>query len=806
MPATCSGSVDRAPILQAMPREGVGEVVELVSEWLVRWRWPLFVGFLVVTALLLPAAASLTYDRSIYSFFDPGHPMLETYKKVEAEFGGDSICVAVYEDTDLLSPEGMQRLAKLRDDLRAVEGVRGVTTLADLRRPTQAMTAKTIDQWFRDAAGAPEKLDRLKAEIVSTDLYRNQFVGADGQTAALLVLLDPNRTDSKLSRKMIGDLRRAMQQEPYRGTLVGAPVLLNDFFDKMEEDSWTLTTISIGTMGLVILILFRNWRWVVLPMLIVFSSIIWLRGGIVYSGLQLGFTIAMTTSLMCVIGIATTILVAVSFREEMQKDGVRVNALRRSFRKVLPSIFWNCVTTTTGFGALAVSRVAPVRDFGIAMAAACLVVGIAVFFLLPGGILLGRSSATPQAAPGEATLASSLVEVERLVTRYSWAAAAAAVVAIGGTSIGMLWLEVETDFTKNFRRNSPILEGYQFAENRLEGAGLLGLSFDAPEKLTPAFLDSVRDMENQLREIDGVTKVIGLTDFLDFADQSVQKTLGRLPLDPAFLLPAKLKAIQNEMPREIAQFWNQEQGRMRIILRVQERKASRDKTILLAKAEQIGREALEDRAPESVRATGLYVMLVHLMDSLVGDQWSSMLISSTSALLCLSIAFGSLRIGVAAFIPNIIPVAAVVGLMGWLGMKVNAATAMIQAISVGLAVDFSIHYIYGVLEEVRGGVPFQRALAKTHNSIGKAMVFASLALMLGFGVLAFSNFLPTMQFGLLVSLAMGGGLVGNLVLLPVLLTWFTPRRIQERGLESTFSFPTAATKHDLEPVDSRPPS
>lgn len=716
--------------------------------------------------------------------------MLETYNQVEAEFGGDSICVAVYEDPDLLTPKGMKRLARLRDELREVEGVRGVTSLPDLRLSKQ-MT-KTIEQLFQSAGDSPQKLAALKVDILDAELYRNQFVGADGKTAALLVLLDPTRTESKASRQMIADLRRVMKQEPYHGTLVGAPVLLNDFFDKMEEDARTLTTISIATMGLVILILFRNWRWVILPMLIVFSSIVWLRGGIVYTGLQLGFTVSMTTSLICVIGIATTILVAVSFREEMQKDGVRVHALRRSFQKVLPSIFWNCVTTTTGFAALAVSRVAPVRDFGIAMAAASLVVGVAVFFLLPGGILLGRGSATPQAAPGEDTLSSSLIEVERLVTRYSWLSATAAVVAIGVTSAGMAWLEVETDFTKNFRRNSPILEGYQFAEERLEGAGLLGLSFDAPKTLTPAFLDVVRGMEVKLREIDGVTKVIGLTDFLDFADQPALRFLP---------LAAKLGAIKTAMPTEIAQFWNPDEGRIRIILRVQERKAASDKTILLAKVEEIGKQSLEESAAPTVHATGLYVLLVHLMDSLVGDQWSSMLLSSGGALLCMAIAFRSVRVSIAAFIPNIIPIAAVVGLMGWLGMKVNAATAMIQAISMGLAVDFSIHYIYGVLEEVKAGVPFRFALAKAHNSTGKAMVFASLALMLGFGVLGFSNFLPTMQFGILVSLAMGGGLIGNLVLLPVLLTWLTPKRIQERGLESAFPFPSTGSETELEPAD-----
>jgi predicted RND superfamily exporter protein len=753
-------------------------------------RWLLLLTLGIVTAGLLPTAMSLTYDRSIHSFFDPGHPLLAIYEQVEREFGGDAVCVAVYEDENLLSLEGMQALATIRDRLAGVAGVRGVTSLADLRRPSRAVQPKTILQWFSDGNASAEELAR---EILDADVYRNQFVGSDGKTTAMLVLLDSARTDSAESRAMFAELRRAIGAPPYRGVIVGAPVLLNDFFDKMEEDAWTLTTVSVATMALVIFALFRNLRWVALPLVIVFSTIVWLRAAVALAGLQLGFTMAMTTSLICVIGIATTIHVAIRFREELQNGGDKASALERALSRVMPAVFWTCATTAIGFGALAVSKVSPVRDFGLAMSAASMLVGVAVVFAIPGGVLIGRMSSTPMAAPGEATLGRGLEEVEHLVTRYSWLSVAAAVGTIAVASLGITWLEVESDFTKNFRGDSPLLDGYRFAEDRLEGAGLLGLSFDAPEKINAEFLDRVRRVEESLRALPGVTKVIGLTDFMDFANKSLPAFLQG---DSSLTLGPKLTALKRQMPREIGQVWNEERSRLRLILRVQERKASRDKQALLNRIEAIGVEAFGGNS----HATGLYVLMVNLMDSLIADQWRALLISSTGALLSLSTAFRSLRIGLAAFIPNVIPIATVVGFMGWVGLKVNAATAMIQSISMGLAVDFSIHYIYRVLQEVKAGASFHEAMARSHRSTGKAMVFASIALMLGFGVLVFSNFLPTMQFGLLVSLAMAGGVIGNLVLLPVLLTWLTPKRIRERGLPE-ISIPTA---EKLQPVNPAP--
>jgi predicted RND superfamily exporter protein len=730
---------------------------------IVRARLLLGLLFVATTAGLLPAALEVGYNRSIASFFDLGHPLFVKYEQIEKEFGGDSVCVVVYDDAELLSVAGMERLGQLRDRIKEMDGVAAATSLANLRRPTRAVDPTELLQWFKK----PNiNQDELIEEILGTYIYSNQFVGKDGRTAAIMVILSPETMRLGKTKEIVALMRQTVAEKPYQGQLVGAPVLINDFFDKIEEDAWTLTTFSVGTMGLVILLLFRNIRWVILPLLVVLAGWVWLRAGSHFLGLQLGFTASLTTALISVIGIATTIHIAVRFREELEGGFDREEALIRAFSKVMPAVFWTCLTTAIGFGSLMISRVAPVRDFGIVMAAVSMLVGLACVMILPGGILIGRASSTPQAAPGEETLSRGLEDVEQLVTRYSWASTSLALLTIVVAGVGLLWLKPETDFTKNFRKGSPVLAGYQFAEDRLGGAGLLGLSFEAPEKITREFLDQVRSLEDRLRELPGVTKVIGLTDFLDFAKG---KSASPLMMDNLVL-----SMIQKQMPGEIGQVWNTAEHKLRIILRVQEQLASDKKEELIASIDRIGKELFGD----SAHPTGLYVLLVYLMDSLLSDQWSSFLISSCGAILSLTLAFRSLRLGIAAFIPNLIPIVTVVGFMGWAGLRINAATAMIQSISMGLAVDFSIHYIYRVISEVRAGHNFSTALLRTHRSTGKAMVFASLALMLGFGVLVFSNFLPTMQFGLLVSLAMVGGLVGNLVLLPVLLEWFAPKRFR----------------------------
>ncbi|MEZ6122738.1 MAG: hypothetical protein R3C49_06115 [Planctomycetaceae bacterium] len=177
----------------------------------------------------------------------------------------------------------------------------------------------------------------------------------------------------------------------------------------------------------------------------------------------------------------------------------------------------------------------------------------------------------------------------------------------------------------------------------------------------------------------------------------------------------------------------------------------------------------------------MFVLLAEVILSLLDDQLKSFLVASGGILLCMTIAFRSLRIGVLSLLPNIFPVAVVMGLLGWIGSPVNIGTAMIASVSMGLTVDSTIHYITA-FERARRMHSVPDALQIAHAGAGRALVFAHLALVLGFLVLTASRFVPLVYFGALLSLSMIGGLFGDLVLLPLLLRWTTRDR---RAVETT---------------------
>ncbi len=176
------------------------------------------------------------------------------------------------------------------------------------------------------------------------------------------------------------------------------------------------------------------------------------------------------------------------------------------------------------------------------------------------------------------------------------------------------------------------------------------------------------------------------------------------------------------------------------------------------------------------KSTGLFVLLAFLIESLMDDQWTSFFLSTVGITSMMWLAFRSLPYGLMSLVPNVFPNILVIGAMGWLGLPINIATAMIACVSMGLTVDSSIIYIDGYLRARSSGLRVHQALHETHRHVGRALVYTNAALMAGFSVLALSHFIPLVYFGLLVSLAMLGGLIGNLVFLPLLIGWWDGRK------------------------------
>jgi predicted RND superfamily exporter protein len=347
---------------------------------------------------------------------------------------------------------------------------------------------------------------------------------------------------------------------------------------------------------------------------------------------------------------------------------------------------------------------------------------------------------------------------------------------------GSLRMHVETDFTKNFRRSSALVQGYRVVESELGGAGVWDVMLPAPGQLTDEYIASVQELEERLRGLrtaatgDGLrlTKVLSIAD----ADAAARThpILGSLPLE------ARLEGMRRAMPVFTQALLmppqtDQHTRWLRIMLRSREQSTAVDKGRLVDLVSQEVKAATNapawrahfEEPPPPAEVTGYYVLLGRLVGSILSDQWKCFLLATLGILIVMTIATRSLTLALAALVPNALPVFLVLGAMGWLGMSVNMGAAMIAAVSMGLSIDSSIHYLLHIRRQTLAGRPAVKAMRSAQENVGLALVLATAALMAGFLSLCLSQFVPTIVFGVLVSLTMLGGLIGNLMVLPLLI-------------------------------------
>jgi predicted RND superfamily exporter protein len=621
------------------------------------------------------------------------------------------------------------------------------------------------------------------------DLFEGYTHNQKGDIAVVVCMLEPETEFTPPRRAIIDAIRAGIQSLPddlEPGMITGEPVMLVDGFRYVEQDGHRLSIWSSILLGLTILVFFRSIRWMLICVAVVQLALLLTRVSMSLLDLRLSMVSSMLTAVVTVVGVATVVHIIVRFREARQLNKSPLRALTQSTAILLVPVFWACITDAVGFAALKSASVAPVGDFGVMMAISCLAVLASVWLIVPGLATLGPTkTAAVSSGVMDRQLRSKLHALAGSIEKRTGLLSVGALIVVGSSLVGLRFLEVETDFTRNFRRGSQIVRAYQFVETHLGGAGVGDILIPAPKRLTWKYLRRVRAFEERVEAesrqggpLSGLTKVLSLADAVvagapQLNVQSKSTITSELVTRSGLALmrariPAFYDALYAEDPEQPGTHY------LRIMFRAREQQEAVEKRALIARLEELGREYFPDES-HPVAVTGFFVLLTHLIDNIVKDQWTTFGIAVAGIGLTMLLAFRNVPISLIALLPNALPVLIVSGLMGWMkwlgwfDFRINMGSAMIAAVSLGLSIDSSIHYIFAYRRAKSLGNSTGEAIAAAHGTVGLSMIFATLALIVGFSVLATSKFTPTVYFGSLVSLAMLGGLLGNLVVLPVML-------------------------------------
>ena len=784
-------------------------VPDRVASWLVRHRTPLACLAVVVTILSVAESRRLEFVRSIDTMFDRADPALVPYRRMIRAFGSSEVVLAAYDDPELFSTAGIERLRTLTDTLAALPGIASATSLADTPLGNRIIEIET--------SPAARRL---------VELLEGYAVGTDHRTAAVVcVLKSPAvasrdtstqaapRPEADFRADAIDRLRAAMADLP-AGTVAGEPVMLRDGFAMLKRDGNLLGTASAVLAGAVLLASFRSLRWLVVPLAVVLLALWSTRGVLAVIGLKLTMVSTMLSAMVTVVAIATVVHVIVEFRRQREEGLPPAAALERTISILLWPVVGSIATDVIGFGSLIASRVGPVHDFGIMTSVGAVMVLVATALVVPFLALWGRFDTDPQRAWGEGVLELGLDGLVRRIVRHPGPILLGSTLLVAAAVAGMRWLEVETDFTRNFRRSSPVVASYDMIETRLGGAGVWDVLLPAGEAIDGKVLGDMARLEQRLRTevtipdrdgraVPALTKVMSLADVMAAVSPISLERLQSTQLG-SWLVAGAIEMIQKQVPQLSRTFIGRDPEDsstwLRVMLRAHERQPAAQKRAIIEQVNRIVAEEFPARAGRPAGAvTGFFVLLSQLVDRMLSDQWLTFLLAAAGIFLLLAVSFRSLLVATVALVPNALPIFVVLGLLGWAGERINMGTAMIAAVSMGLSVDSSIHYLAAFRRRLAAGQSIAAALETAHQTAGRAMIFSTLALVIGFLALTTSGFIPTVSFGALSCLTLTGGLLGNLVVLPVLLSllgpWLSPGcRTDTNTLHSSLSSTAARSR------------
>jgi predicted RND superfamily exporter protein len=467
---------------------------------------------------------------------------------------------------------------------------------------------------------------------------------------------------------------------------------------------------------------------------------------------------------------------------------------------VTPCLF-AALTTIAGFGSLLLCNILPVRTFGWMMIAGiCVSMGI-TFLLFPAGLMLVAKKTPSVRKKPKYSLTDFLA---RLTENYGKAVLAVSAVLFVLSAVGISKLAVENSFIDYFKDSTEIYQGMKVIDQQLGGTTPLdviveleagGVSpsdggaaakggdeegFDEfkefEEKIddgrywfTAGRMAMVKRIHNYLDSIPEIGKVLSLGTMLKIAESMNH---GK-PLDN-FQLALLYGELPDRFKRLVLEpYVSVKHNQLRFSVRIKDSQKSLKRDALLKKIRNdlIGKLGLKK---ENVHLTGLLVLYNNMLQSLFESQILTLGVVVLMLMAMFMLLFKSIKIALIALAPNLLAIGAVLGFMGWMNIPLDMMTITIAAISIGIAVDNTIHYIYRFKNEFKSSQNYTRTMRYCHGSIGYAMYYTSVTIIIGFSILAFSSFLPTIYFGLLTGLAMLIALLAALTLLPQLLIVIKP--------------------------------
>ena len=738
--------------------------------------------WIVITIVLTVAAGynirNVQYEFSMEALFYSNPKQKEQLQKFEDLFGQDDNTILIAHGADdLFSKAGYERIRDITKKLEAMPYFERVVSL------TNAENIKGTADGFETVPFFPETLppdmdwEKKKQEVIAEPIARRSLISIDGYATAISMEIAPKYSNNKGREELIPKVKAAFAPYTNHGEwhLVGIPQLRNAYIGYMKKDQLTFIPLCALIVNILAYWLFRSFKANIFSLIVIALTSLWTISLMPVFGATINIITSVMPSLLMVMSMSYVTHFISRYIEENDAGATRDNAIRGTVQHMLLPIFLTSFTTGIGFFSLMVIDIRLVREFGAFSAIGLVVAFWITIFLLSALFQYTKPFGTGRGMFQSQNLSGRYLHWnDRFIKKHPWPVIAVSLVLFAASTYFVFQIKVDSKIMDEMNPKSPEYQGHEFVTKYLAGIVPLEVLIEAPERdafMEPTNLHKLNALEDSIRKMKGVDYVISLADVMKKMNQAMHEDA-----PDQYAIP--------ETRQTVAQYnllyGGEDLGRLvttgfdkaRVAIRCDDIGSKRvveiEQAIVRAGSELFG-------PGFNVQVTGSSVMIGKLMDRLISDMVKSLFMAAILITVLLALLFRSLRLGALAMIPNLLPIIMTLGLLGAAGITLRTSIVVVFSISLGIAVDDTVHFITRCRNELQQTGDYDKALHNTFIGTGRPIIFTSVLLFLGFGVLGGSNFIPTRNFGMLSAVTMVSALVGDLFLLPALLWLVKPK-------------------------------
>jgi uncharacterized protein len=770
----------------------------------------------VITVFFGLQLPSLKIDPRVEIILQANNPVEKDYSANKKEFASYADILIGMLHTNIFDPASLRKIEAISEEVKSIKGVRKVTSILDVKNIHGTQSGLEVTPMLTDnkIPSTAQETKEFQKKATSWDVYNNLFVTKDGKGTAILIVLDGNvQTDDIIPiYYKLQDIMKKYEG-PEKFFISGTKVLEALQGHYMLKDLKLLPPLVCIVLVGFLFLFFRDLRGVFIPLLTVGIAAVWALGVMSMMDIPMTIVSAALPVVMMAVGIAYGVHVVENVFSDNAQGRKGKRGIKGAVYRITIPVIMAGLTTIASFLSLCTTVIRPLTHFGLLSAfAIALAMGLALTFI-PAvlsvldslGMVYIPHHHTKRDLVGPLLKRLSFINIHK----KGWIFTICLIIFIISVILGS-HVRSDLNLVEDFRKRSPIRIADEILNKKFGGTSQFNVAFQTknPDDIKePTVLKEMEDLENQLKGLPGIGKAVSIVDFIKQMNKAMHDG------DPAYyVIPDSKELVAQYLllysfsggGDELESFVNYDfsSGQILLQMKTQSGYLARD---VAGKVDAFENNKSDDSKVTKIITTGIAMLAKEFNRVIVTSQIQSFILAFTLCFFITTGIFRSFKLGVYSMVPLLIPITLDFGIMGSTGIKLNAATATVASIDIGMGIDYCIHFLSRYRHEIRLGHTVDEAIDIALNTAGRGIIYNALAVSAGFMVLIPSQFVIISQLGLLVAIDMITIATSALTFLPACIKLLPPKLVYTgktvHALEVPMAVPAqGAMRETMKPV------